>query len=294
MRKLLSFEVNEREKTLMPYAPTLHVAPDTQSCPLTDLATASISAVQQGHKVQVVFDLDDTLFLVRPRKRAIFRELAELHADNDPTREALWRLSISHIPYDVKEALGTVGIHHPETVKGLNDAFFQRFFDGAYTRHDAPNAGASAYLNHLHANGVKVVYLSARPEAMMDRTIETLVANQFPVDLENPAVLLKTQRHAHLGDIEFKGVMGHEIAAEGRVTACFDNEPANLNVMLPAMPEATFFLLDTDHSPNPPALAMPAVVIKDFQRMVSRLEASLAATPRFGAGGWTLNVEQGA
>jgi hypothetical protein len=274
----------------MPYAPTLHAVPDTKTCPLTDLATASISAAQQGHSVQVVFDLDDTLFLVRPRKRAIFRELAELHPEGDATREALYRLSVSHIPYDVKEALGTVGIHHEETVKGLVDGFFARFFDGDYTRHDAPNAGAAAYLNHLHANGVKVVYLSARPEVMMQRTIDTLVAHQFPLDLTNPAVVLKGKHEMHLGDVEFKGVKAHEIAANGPVMASFDNEPANLNVMLPAMPEATFFLLDTDHSPNPPALAMSAVVIKDFQRMVNRLEASLAATPRFGASGWTLNV----
>jgi phosphoglycolate phosphatase-like HAD superfamily hydrolase len=275
----------------MLYAPTHLAANDTQACPLTDLAQATISAAQQGRTVQVVFDLDDTLFLVRPRKRAIFRELADAFHPEHPTREALWRLSVSEIPYDVKEALATVGIDHPETVTNLVSGFFARFFDGEYTRHDAPNTGAAAYLNHLHAHGVKIVYLSGRPEEMMSQTIETLVAAGFPLDLDAPDVVLKAKHEMHIADAEFKGIKGREIAERGPVLASFDNEPANLNAMREAMPEATFFLLDTDHSPNPPELEMPVVVMKDFQRMVNRLEASLAATPTFGTQGWTMNVE---
>ena len=278
----------------MSLAPTLHTAPATTACPLTELAATSISMVQRGERAQVVFDLDDTLFLVRPRKRVIFRELADTHEEGDPTREALYRLSMAEIPYDVKEALGNVGIHHAPTVKRLTDAFFARFFDGAYTAHDAANAGAAAYLNHLHAHGVDVVYLSGRPEEMLDRTVDTLVASGFPLVHGTTPVILKGRHEMHLGDAEFKGVKGFEIAANGLVTGCFDNEPANLNAMYPSMRDARFFLLDTDHSPNPPALEMPTIVMKDFGRMVNRLEASLAATPRFGAGGWSLKVETGA
>lgn len=275
----------------MPFAPTIQAALPAQACPLTELAATSIAAVERGERVQVVFDLDDTLFLVRPRKRVIFRELADTHEQADPIREALWRLSMMDIPYDVKEALGNVGIHHGPTVKRLTDAFFARFFDGTYTRHDAPNAGAAQYLNHLQAHGVDVVYLSGRPEDMMDRTLDTLVAHQFPLDTAAPAVMLKRQHELHLGDAEFKGVKAYDIAQMGMVTAVFDNEPANLNAMYPAMPEARYFLLDTDHSPNPPALDMSAVVMKDFARNVDRLQVSLAATPSFGAGGWSLKVE---
>lgn len=273
----------------MSLAPSLPTVSAPTTCPLSELASGAISAAQRGERVQVVFDLDDTLFLVRPRKRVIFRELADTLDHADPTREALWRLSMMDIPYDVAEALGTVGIHHGPTVKHLTSAFFERFFDGSYTRHDAPNTGAAAYLNHLHANGVDVVYLSARPEGMMDRTVDTLLAHRFP--MAEGSVLLKTSRDAHLGDVEFKGVKAAELATWGKTLAVFDNEPANLNAMYPAMRDATFFLLDTDHSPNPPALEMPTIVMKDFGRMVNRLEASLAATPRFGVGGWTMKVE---
>ena len=278
----------------MLFAPTLHAAPSAQACPLNVLAARAIDATRQGEPVQVVFDLDDTLFLVRPRKQAIFRELAEAHAHDAQLHTALHRLADGAIPYDVKEALATVGIDHPSMVNGLVASFFERFFDGGYTRHDAPNEGAAAYVNHLYAHGVKVVYLSGRPVEMMDYTVETLVAHGFPVCPEQAPVVLKDTHESHLGDAEFKGIKAFEIAEAGRMLAVFDNEPANLNAMLPAMRDGDFFLLDTDHSPNPPAPEMPVVVLKTFERAIARLEASLAATPRFGAGGWTLNVEAGA
>lgn len=262
-----------------------------QTGPLAEMAQAAITAVQQGEKVQIVFDLDDTLFLVRPRKRVIFRELAEIHAHDPHVSHALNRLSVSHIPYDVKEALTTVGIQCEETIGNLKNAFFNRFFDGAYTRHDAANEGAAAYVRHLHANGVRVVYLTGRPEEMLTQTAETLEANGFPIDNHRTALILKRTHESHLGDAEFKGVKAEEIAQWGKIMGVLDNEPANLNAMHPAAPEAFYFLLDTDCSPNPPALVMGAHVVTHFNPEAEKLNASLAATPNFGKGGWSLTVE---
>lgn len=262
-----------------------------QTGPLAEMAEAAITAARQGEKVQIVFDLDDTLFLVRPRKRVIFRELAEVHAHDDHVSSALNRLSVSHIPYDVKEALATVGIHHDETVHHLKSAFFDRFFNGDYTRHDDPNQGAAAYVRYLHANGVRVVYLTGRPEEMLSRTADTLVAHGFPLDNHRTALVLKRNSESHLGDAEFKGIKALEIAEWGRILGVLDNEPANLNAMYPAAPEAYYFLLDTDCSPNPPALVMGAHVVTHFHAEAEKLNASLAATPNFGKGGWALTVE---
>lgn len=276
--------------TTMPSA--LATAPQ-QAGPLTELVTTAAALIEQGEKVQVIFDLDDTLFLVRPRKRVIFRELAEAHQHDEALHQALHTLAGAEIPYDVKEALGTVGITHPEKVNLLKDAFFARFFDGDYTRHDAPNEGALHYLLQLHGMGVRVVYLTGRPEEMEARTLTTLAAHGFPLD-ERTALVLKRTHESHLGDAEFKGIKGTEIAQWGRVLGVFDNEPANLNAMYPACPSAWYFLLDTDHSPNPPELAMAHHVMTDFSKAVKRLESSLAATPSFGGGHWTLNVQVGA
>lgn len=258
---------------------------------LADLAIEAIARAESGERVQVVFDLDDTLFLVHPRKRAIFRELATDVGDQ-LAADALERLAASEIPYDVKAALGTVGITEPTMVERLTRGFFDRFFDGAYTRHDAPNDGAAAFLAHLHAHGVRVVYLTGRPEEMTSRTRQTLERHGFPLD-ENTALMLKGRHESHLGDAEFKGVKAREIAAWGPVLAVLDNEPANLNAMWEAAPTARYFLLDTDHSPNPPLPTMVVEVLRDFAQARTHLETSLAASRNFGQGRWRLDVQPG-
>ena len=270
----------------------------TTSAFLAPVTTAPLEAIEQavtahaarGERVQIVFDLDDTLFLVRPRKRAIFRELAGSFAHEPTVAEALAELAEGDIPYDVVEALANVGIQAESHVGAIKGAFFARFFDGGYTVHDALNDGAAAYVNRLHAAGARVVYLSGRPEEMLPQTLQILADHGFPVDEATTATVLKGGRHAGLGDVEFKAVAAEELAAWGKTLAVYDNEPANLNAMRPAMPEATYFLLDTDHSPNPPAMAMDHHVVIDFAEKRARLAASFAATPSFRPGGWSLNV----
>ena len=270
----------------------------TTSAFLAAAAAAPLEAIEQevhahavrGERVQIVFDLDDTLFLVRPRKRAIFRELSTSFAHDTAIATSLAELAEGEIPYDVCEALANVGIHAEDHVGAITGAFFSRFFDGGYTVHDALNDGAAEYVKRLHAAGARVVYLSGRPEDMLPRTLQTLADHGFPIDEATTTTVLKADSESHLGDVEFKAVKAVELAAWGKTLAVFDNEPANLNGMRPAMPEATYFLLDTDHSPNPPAMAMDHHVVVDFAQSRARLAASLAATPSFRPGGWTLEV----
>jgi phosphoglycolate phosphatase-like HAD superfamily hydrolase len=243
----------------------------------------------RGERVQIVFDLDDTLFLVRPRKRAIFRELSVAFAHDVAVGRSLAALAEGDICYDVREALNGVGIHADEHVGAIKDAFFARFFDGGYTVHDALNEGAAEYVTRLHAAGARIVYLSGRPEEMLPRTLQTLADQGFPVDEATTATVLKGAQDP-VNDVAFKAAKAVELAAWGKTVAVFDNEPANLNAMRPAMPEAAYVLLDTDHSPNPPALEMDAHVLTDFARERARLSASLAATPSFRHGGWSLEV----
>lgn len=262
----------------------------TVNDPLAELADAVSAATARGEAVQVVFDLDDTLFLVRPRKRAIFRELAEGYGRETGLAEALHSLAAGNIPYDVAEALGTVEIRHDEHVSALTRGFFDRFFDGAYTTHDEPNAAAAAYVSHLVSLGARIVYLTGRPEEMLERTAETLAAHGFPMDAGSTRLMLKERERATMADAAFKGLKAEEIAALGPVVAVFDNEPANLNAMLPAMPEARYFLLDTDHSPNPPTLQMDVHVVTDFRAEREALATALANTPTFRGGNWAIDV----
>lgn len=279
-----------RERQVEPLMTMTAVCGSAATAALDALEIETRRHVARGERVQLVFDLDDTLFLVRPRKRAIFRELA-VTMDHEPAvARALAALAEGDICYDVREALNGVGIEADHHVDHLKGAFFARFFDGGYTIHDELNAGAADYVNRLHAAGARIVYLSGRPEEMLPRTIQTLAAAGFPIDEAQTAFVLKAKAEQHLGDVEFKAVKAEELAAWGKTLAIFDNEPANLNAMAPAMPEAAVFLLDTDHSPNPPALAMDANVVTDFAAARARLAASFAATPSFRHDGWQLQV----
>lgn len=258
--------------------------------PLDHLEIHVREHVEAGSRVQIVFDLDDTLYLVRPRKRAIFRELADTFADDVALSAALQRLSHGHIPYDVREALNDVGIEAEHHIEAITEAFFTRFFDGAYTSHDELNEGAAAYVARLHAAGARVVYLSGRPAEMTERTMATLAAHGFPVEAESTHLVLKAA-HDPQHDVAFKAAKAEELAGWGLTLAVFDNEPANLNAMNAAMPEATYFLLDTDHTPNPPEPAMDVHVVADFVAAArAHLAASLAQSPDFSRGGWSLDV----
>lgn len=280
---------SQRERQVAPMTTSAYCSPVVATA-LENLEAETRAHVARGQEVQVIFDLDDTLFLVRPRKRAIFRELAASMSHEPRVARALAHLAEDEICYDVRQALFGVGILAEEHVAGLQAAFFARFFDGSYTIHDELNAGAADYVNRLHAAGARIVYLSGRPEEMLPRTLQTLAEAGFPIDGTQTDCVLKAKAEQHLGDVEFKAIKATELAAWGKTLAIFDNEPANLNAMAPAMPDAAVFFMDTDHSPNPPALVMDAHTVIDFAAARARLAASFAATPSFRRGGWQLEV----
>lgn len=270
---------------------TLSIEVDA-SCPLAVLEADVRRRAARGERVQIVFDLDDTLFLVRPRKQAIFRELSEVFGAHPSVAAALARLSEGHIPYDVVEALRQAGIHDEAHHAPLQNAFFDRFFDGSYTRHDAVCPGAPGYVATLHEAGARVVYLSGRPAEMIAHTRDTLADAGFPLEQRSTDVLLKGGADAPLSDVAFKQVAAVRLAAHGPCAAVFDNEPGNLNAMHPAMPEAQYFLMDTDHSPSPPPLVMAAHVVPDFRGKRERLAAMWNQTPSFAGGRFELSVAE--
>ncbi|MEB3285049.1 MAG: HAD family hydrolase [Candidatus Sericytochromatia bacterium] len=260
-----------------------------QGCPLEGLVLAADEKLRSGERVQVVFDLDDTLFLVKPRKQAILRELAAEFFAGTNVAQALSRLAASHIPYDLREALGTVGIaerHH----ENIQELFFQRFFDGGYIKHDALNEGATDYVNQLHQLGAHIVYLSGRPDTMLQATIDMLEQHRLPLHPSRTEVVLKRPHEMSVSDVAFKAEKA-ELLARGRIClGVFDNEPANLNAMSNAFSSASFFLLDTDHSPAPPPLAVDAHVVRDFRFTRARLNAALQRSKPLDMAGVTLTV----
>lgn len=260
-----------------------------RGCPLEALVDVAGDKLRAGERVQVVFDLDDTLFLVKPRKQTILRELAAgAHAGTE-VGAALARLADSHIPYDLGHALdsvGVAGVYHND----ISSAFFQRFFDGAYIRHDALNDGASDYVAQLHRMGVHIVYLSGRPDTMLQHTVDMLEEYRLPLASVSTEVILKRPHEMRLSDVAFKAEKAALLARGRACLGVFDNEPANLNAMVPAFRSAAFFLLDTDHSPAPPPLVMDAHVVTDFRSARARLNAALQSSKPLNLSGVTLTV----
>lgn len=257
--------------------------------PLLAIASGLIAQAAAGQKVQVVFDLDDTLVLVAPRKAAIFAELATLDGLSQLQSAALRRLASLAIPYDVKQALGLVGIECPDLVGRLVGEFFARFFDGRFLAHDVATPGAVSYVRHLHRSGVQVVYLTGRPATMTQHSAEALVALGFPLDGESARLMLKPD--AAMGDAEFKAMAAQAIAAVAPVGAAFDNEPANLNAMSFAWADAHHVHLLTDGMPNPPALAMEAHAVPHFESPRLALAYAASASPK-GLSGFKLSVRE--
>ncbi|MEB3222294.1 MAG: hypothetical protein VKS61_09480 [Candidatus Sericytochromatia bacterium] len=262
---------------------SLKVDPDT-CCPLAAVTDEVARRAARGLRPQVVFDLDDTLFLVRPRKQAIFRELAGTVEAHPEVAAALVALATGPIPYDVVEALRLVGIQDEHQQRALQSAFYDRFLHGAYTRHDAINLGAAGYVSRLAEVGARIIYLSGRPEEMTDDTRGTLEAGGFPVPGREATLVLKAAQDKHVGDVEYKRLQALRLAAEAPCAAVFDNEPANLNAIHAAMPEARYFLLETDHSPSPPPLAMAVHRLKDFLPARPSLGGAVLAAPSLSGG----------
>jgi hypothetical protein len=67
-----------------------------------------------------------------------------------------------------------------------------------------------------------------------------------------------------LPDAQFKAAVVTQVRALGEVVALFENEPANLNLLHQAFPEALAVFVDTIHSPHAPPVTQAAHRIRDF------------------------------
>ena len=66
-------------------------------------------------------------------------------------------------------------------------------------------------------------------------------------------------------DVDFKRDAVAGVAGLGEVVAVFENEPANLNVLLAGFPRARGVFLDTIHSTRPDQPSEAAAQVADFR-----------------------------
>lgn len=227
------------------------------------LAAVLAVAEQAGPTGVVAFDLDSTLLDNRPRQAAIVREFA-----GSQGLEALAGFHARHLEtgFDLREALGRAGLD-PETVARWMPAFrahwLERFFTSDACLEDVPIPGAPAYAVRVHATGVQLIYLTARPERMRPGTLEVLGRFGFP--LPGPGVQLWMKPDATgVSDEDFKRSTHQGLAAQGQLVAAFDNEPGHANDFRANFPRAVVVLLATGHSGRVGALAEGIAVIPDL------------------------------
>lgn len=213
---------------------------------LRDVKTAVSNRVKHGGKpVTVVFDLDSTIFDVKPRTLRILKEFAQTKEGEalSPTI-AKWCLNLTahSLLYTLEESARANNVpESEETVRAFMKAAFQywrhRFFTHQYVMVDHPTPGAVDFANHVVDAGAKAVYLTGRDWPGMGRGTRTMLEHWgFPTCDRQSKLIMKP--NAGLDDSEFKDEALRELRIEDDVIALFDNEPANFHVFEKNFPEA--------------------------------------------------------
>ena len=127
-----------------------------------------------------------------------------------------------------------------------------------------PIPGGKAYVSRVHAAGATVIYLTGRDVGrMLVGTTECLRLYGFPVGIVGTMMLVK--REFEEKDEVFKTDVISYLKRLGSVEAIYENEPLNINIMSRAFPEASSFLILTQHRPDAPDLEKGIHRIRDFR-----------------------------
>ena len=232
--------------------------------PLKTVLDRIHQSASRGALPVVVFDLDSTLFSTRPRNLRILREFAQTLPDHTDLHDVVSALSPDDFGWEVTLPLQSRGIDDASLFDSLRAFWFERFFTDEYVTTDHPNAGAVEYVKQVHDAGGFVYYLTGRDVGgMAHGTVRSLTEHGFPYWRGRTSLHLKPS--FDMDDTEYKREALADIRSHhGEVVATFENEPKNANMFRAAFPQATHFLLDTEHSPDPEPLHDDIIVLPDF------------------------------
>ncbi|HEY8280031.1 MAG TPA: hypothetical protein VIH99_10425, partial [Bdellovibrionota bacterium] len=210
-----------------------------------------------GKKVKVIFDLDSTIFDVKPRSLRILKEFALSARGRELSPEISdWALGLNsfRLLYTMEESARANNIPGGEAQAKayLKEAFkfwFGRFFTHHYVTADHPSPGAVDYVNRVVDAGGTAVYLTGRDWPGMGRgTVSMLEHFGFPMHPSASQVIMKP--NAGLDDAEFKDEALRELRVDSNAVALFDNEPANFHVFEKNFPEAWLVFYHSNCSPK--------------------------------------------
>lgn len=227
----------------------------------------------------VLFDLDSTLYDVGPRTHQIIREWL----DSSESRKfphvssRLHAMEDRHIDYSIQDIFIAMDLsfEHQEVGsawKSLKKFWSRLFFTDDYLFHDRPYSGALQQVARFHEMGAKIVYLTAREQALQGKgTVAKLKEDGFPIDFEGIGRLQMHQRtalfmkpHSELVDSEFKTETALQLRKFGKLVASFENEPLNFVSLLNAFPDAIHVFVETVCSDRKAAVCESAYRVRKF------------------------------
>lgn len=209
-----------------------------------------LDQAKKSRGLDVVFDLDSTLFCVSTRTQAILRHLSE---DEDLKRlfpEPTSRLK--NVRTD-KMDWGLRAVLSREQIMATIDFFDQLrmkwsdlFFSSEFLLHDEPYVGAVEYVKALDAAGANVYYLTGRDRVRMgEGTLASLRQHGFPL-LSESALHMKPDAKRH--DADFKKDKLLELNFNPSTCWFFENEPVIINLVRRHLPDLPIVYMKSVHS----------------------------------------------
>ena len=239
---------------------------------ITRVRSEHANRIQNGGKpVHVVFDLDSTIFDVKPRTLRIIKEFAltKQARELSPTLSD-WGLTLKahKLAYTLRESAEQNGFPYDERnaesyMKALFAFWKDRFFNHSYVLADHPSLGAVDYVRAVCDAGAHVVYLTGRDEPGMGRGTRTALEHWgFPLDGIKHRLILKP--YFGMDDSEFKDQALADLRSHCDVAALFDNEPANFYVFEKNFPEALLIFFHSTCSQKEARAVNKIYRINDF------------------------------
>jgi phosphoglycolate phosphatase-like HAD superfamily hydrolase len=244
---------------------------DTNS---VEILSRIVTLAKSCNNPAVVFDLDGTLVDVSYRTLGILKEwLASKDLQTESVSplvlQRLAQINLTHIGYSLGNAFENAGLDlREETVAKAFEAseayWRKRFFDGhALVDFDREIIGAKDFVAALVSQGVEVIYLTGRSDAMMREGTETQLKKLgFPA--VSQSIVMKTD--LEMEDHVFKQSAFSKISASRDVVGNFENEYINIKSMMETAPSGCLHVIvDSQHSGRPvPAHSEPVRRIIHF------------------------------
>jgi hypothetical protein len=216
---------------------------------LNEAATASAN----NEKFLAVFDLDSTLFDLKPRHQKIlqrFYDDPEMQKRFSKECQILSTARFEPKDWGISEALNRAGLDantHSHFWSDIHDHWNYWFFHNHFLREDRPLPGAVEFVTRLENSGAEIMYLTGRDHGRMwEGTLASLTHWKFPV--KNPATTIRLKPEPCMDDAKFKLKVLEKLANSYNRIYLFENEPVNLNLVKKCLPQVQLVFVDTVHS----------------------------------------------